>query len=65
MATLLVRVPDGDSCSGCDFLSTGYSSNHYQSSEYYKCLIFKCECVNKEKCVACKMLSLRKEDKYE
>ena len=60
MAEIKINVPD-ENCKGCDFLSFSSYETHYQVyQERYYCQIFKCDIKGKEKCMACKMLTIKK-----
>lgn len=61
MAEIKITVPD-ENCKGCDFLATSSYEIHYQEyQESHYCQIFKCNINRNEKCMACKMLTIKKE----
>ena len=60
MATIIVEVPDGDTCKGCEYLDYHCYETSYQCyEECYCCQIFKCKVKDRNKCVACKLLCKR------
>lgn len=52
---VVVKVPDGDKCTGCDFLTqSGYENANRTYTETTYCSIFKTKIEHEKKCVGCK-----------
>lgn len=59
MSKITIRVPDGDKCANCDYISHSYYENAMRHSiDTYSCSIFKCEIKNGKKCIACKLCAM-------
>lgn len=59
MAELRISVPD-ENCRGCEFLAhSSVETNYQEYQEFYYCQIFKCDIKQHEKCMACKMLTIK------
>lgn len=55
MATVTVKVPDGNTCNGCDYLKIETMSSNYAQYDKHVCAIFENEIKNNIKCIGCKV----------
>ena len=62
MATITIKIPDGDTCVGCDHVKTGTSYYGYGCHDKQICGIFGNELKNRKKCIGCKICMM--EDKH-
>lgn len=56
LTTITIKVPDGDRCSGCEYLIRSWYEDAMRCGhDEYSCAIFKCKIRNGFKCIGCKI----------
>lgn len=55
MAKVTVKVPDGNTCGGCDYLHTETMTYGYCREDKHICVLFSTDIKNMTKCIGCKI----------
>ena len=59
MSKIIITVPNGNNCKGCEYLAVSYRENRNRNYEIvHSCQIFKTEIFDFQKCIGCKICAI-------